>query len=49
MIFSSFSFPSITSTQTKSTPPSKRQRRKLNITPQRTNGIDNYFFKTDSK
>jgi hypothetical protein len=39
----------ISSTQSKSTPPAaKRQRRKLNITPQRINGIDNYFFKTDS-
>jgi len=39
----------INSRQSKSTPPAKRQKRKLNITPQRTNGIDNYFFKTDSK
>ncbi|CAF1003210.1 unnamed protein product [Adineta steineri] len=33
------------STQAKSTPPAKRQRKKLTITPPRTNGIDNYFFK----
>ncbi|CAF1032395.1 unnamed protein product [Adineta steineri] len=32
-------------TQAKSTPPAKRQRKKLTITPPRTNGIDNYFFK----
>jgi hypothetical protein len=39
---------SINSTQSKPTPASKRQKRKLNLTPQRINGIDNYFFKTDS-
>ena len=41
----------IPSTQPKSTPPTKRQRKKLNITPpsQRNNGIDHYFYKTDSK
>jgi hypothetical protein len=46
--FACFVF-SIHSTQSKSTPPGKRQRRQLNITSQSTHGIDNYFFRTDSK
>jgi DNA polymerase kappa len=37
----------IQSTQVKSTPPAKRQKRKLNIASPGTNGIDNYFFKSD--
>ncbi|CAF1090496.1 unnamed protein product [Rotaria sordida] len=32
-------------TQSKVTPPAKRQKRKFNTTPQQTNGIDNYFSK----
>ncbi|CAF2662158.1 unnamed protein product [Rotaria sp. Silwood2] len=44
-----FCFLSINLTQTKLTPPAKRQKRKSNTTPQRTNGIDNYFFKTHLK
>ncbi|CAF1653717.1 unnamed protein product [Rotaria magnacalcarata] len=36
-------------TQSKSTPPKKRQKRKSNATPQQTHGIDNYFFKTEFK
>jgi hypothetical protein len=49
-------FPSITSVQAKSTPPAKRQKKtttittatqQRNTTPQRTNGINNYFFKAD--
>ncbi|CAF4593524.1 unnamed protein product [Rotaria socialis] len=36
-------------TQSKSTPPKKRQKRKSDATPQRAHGIDNYFFKTESK
>ncbi|CAF3683180.1 unnamed protein product [Rotaria sp. Silwood1] len=35
----------INSTQSKLTPSTKRQKRKSNTTPQRTNGIDNYFSK----
>lgn len=41
-----------TSTQSKLTPPAKRQRKKpsLDLTPQRTtNSIDQYFSRTDSK
>jgi hypothetical protein len=33
--------------QSKSTPVAKRQRKNLQITPQRNNSIDNYFYKTD--
>jgi hypothetical protein len=36
-------------TPSKSTPSAKRQRKKVQITPQRINGIDNYFYRTDSK
>jgi hypothetical protein len=37
-------------TQSKSTPSAKRQRKNLPITtPERNHGIDNYFYKTDLK
>ena len=40
-----------TSTQTKLTPPTKRQRKKapLDLTPQRNHNIAQYFSRTDSK